>query len=69
MKALPTDDPLFGRCNIRVDGRMLHDVYLLEVKAPEEASVAWDYCRVMQTIPAEKAWRPLSEGNCPLVPA
>lgn len=69
MKAVPTDDPLFGRCSIRVDGRMLHDVYLLEVKAPEEAGVAWDYCKVLQTIPAERAWRPLSEGNCPLVPA
>ncbi len=69
MKALPTDDPLFGRCSIRVDGRMLHDVYLLEVKSPEEAGAAWDYCRVLQTIPANRAWRPLEEGNCPLVHA
>jgi branched-chain amino acid transport system substrate-binding protein len=66
MKALPTDDPLFGKGTIRVDGRKLHPMYLLEGKKPAESKGDWDYLKVVATVPAEKAFRPLSEGNCPL---
>ena len=67
MKELPTDDPLFGKGSIRVDGRKIHPAYLVEVKKPGESKYAYDYYKVLQTIPADKAFRPLNEGNCPLV--
>ena len=67
MKELPTDDPLFGKGAIRVDGRKIHPAYLVEVKKPGESRYAYDYYKVLQTIPADKAFRPLNEGNCPLV--
>jgi len=67
MKELPTDDPLFGKGTIRQDGRKIHDMYLFEVKKPEESKAPWDYLKVRATIPAAEAWRPLNEGKCPLV--
>ncbi len=67
MKELPTDDPLFGNGQVRGDGRKIHDMYLFEVKKPEESKGPWDYYKLLATIPADKAFRPLSEGGCPLV--
>jgi branched-chain amino acid transport system substrate-binding protein len=67
MKELPTDDPLFGKGNIRVDGRKIHPAYLFEVKQPAESKGAWDYYKLRATIPAEQAFRPLDQGDCPLV--
>ncbi|WP_028605987.1 ABC transporter substrate-binding protein [Ottowia thiooxydans] len=67
MKELPTDDPLFGKGSIRADGRKIHPVYLFEVKAPKESKGPYDYYKLKQTIPADQAFRPLAEGNCPLV--
>jgi branched-chain amino acid transport system substrate-binding protein len=67
MKAIPTDDPLFGKGSIREDGRKLHPMYLLQVKSPGESKGDWDFYKVISTIPAEQAFRPMSEGNCPLV--
>jgi branched-chain amino acid transport system substrate-binding protein len=67
MKEMPTDDPLFGKGKVRVDGRKIHDMYLFEVKKPAESKGEWDLYKVLETIPAEQAFRPLSEGNCPLV--
>jgi branched-chain amino acid transport system substrate-binding protein len=67
MKAMPTDDPLFGHGTIRQDGRKIHPMYLLQVKSPQESKGDWDYFKVISTIPAEQAFRPLNEGNCPLV--
>ncbi len=67
MKALPTDDPLFGKGTIRADGRKLHPAYLLEVKKPAESKGPWDYLKVRSTIPADQAFRPLNAGECPLV--
>lgn len=66
MKAMPTDDPLFGKGVIRVDGRKVHDMYLFEVKAPNESKGPWDYYKLVRTIPAAEAFRPLDQGNCPL---
>jgi branched-chain amino acid transport system substrate-binding protein len=67
MKAMPTDDPLFGKGRIREDGRKMHPMYLLQVKSPEESKGDWDFYKVISTIPADEAFRPMSEGNCPLV--
>ena len=67
MKEMPTDDPLFGKGTIRADGRKLHDMYLFEVKDPKESKGPWDYYKLINTIPASEAFRPLDAGNCPLV--
>ena len=67
MKELPADDPLFGKSTIRIDGRRLVPGYLFEVKNPEESKYPWDYYKLIATIPAEEAARPLSESECPLV--
>ena len=69
MKGMPTDDPLFGKGEIRADGRKIHDMYLFEVKKPEELKGPWDYYQLLATIPADKAFQPLNEGGCPLVTA
>lgn len=67
MKALPTDDPLFGKGSIRADGRKLHPMYLFQVKSPGESKSDWDVYKLLATIPADQAFRPLNEGGCPLV--
>ena len=67
MKALPTDDDAFGKGSIREDGRGLFPAYLFEVKTPAESKGPWDYYKLIATTPASEAWRPLSEGGCPLV--
>jgi branched-chain amino acid transport system substrate-binding protein len=67
MKEMPTDDPLFGKGTIRVDGRKIHDMYLFEVKKPEESKKPWDYYELRATIPAAEAFRPLDQGGCSLV--
>jgi branched-chain amino acid transport system substrate-binding protein len=67
MKALPTDDPLFGKGTIRQDGRKVHPMYLFEVKKLSESTGPWDLYKVRATIPAAEAFRPLDQGECPLV--
>jgi branched-chain amino acid transport system substrate-binding protein len=67
MKELPTDDPLFGKGTIRPDGRKVHPAYLFEVKKPNESKGAWDYYKLRATIPTEQAFRPVDQGECPLV--
>lgn len=67
MKELPTDDILFGKGTIRIDGRKILPAYLFEVKKPEESKYPWDYYKLVATIPAEEVARPLSESECPLV--
>jgi branched-chain amino acid transport system substrate-binding protein len=67
MKEMPTDDPLFGKGSIRVDGRKIHPAYLMEVKKPSESKGPWDYYKVRTTIPADQAFRPMADGGCPLV--
>jgi branched-chain amino acid transport system substrate-binding protein len=66
MKEMPTDDPLFGKGSIRADGRKIHPAYLFEVKKPNESKGPYDYYKLRTTIPADQAFRPLAEGNCPL---
>ena len=67
MKEMPTDDPLFGKGMIRIDGRTIHPAYLFQVKSPAESKYPWDYYKLIATIPAEEAFRPLAESQCPLV--
>ena len=67
MKKLPTDDDCFGRGSIRVDGRKIHPAYLFEVKKPEESRSRGDIYKLMATLPADQAFRPLADGNCPLI--
>jgi branched-chain amino acid transport system substrate-binding protein len=52
---------------VRVDGRKIHPMYLFEVKTPEESKTPWDYYKQLAIIPAEEAWRPLDQSECPLV--
>ncbi len=61
------DDPLFGRTWLRVDGRTVHDMLLVEVKKPAESKSPYDYYRILSTIPPEQAFRPLDAGGCKLV--
>ena len=69
MKAMPTEDDCFGAGTIRADGRKIHPSYLFEVKAPSDSKGPWDDYTLLQTTPAEEAYRPLAEGACPLVRA
>ncbi|MFZ5734680.1 MAG: ABC transporter substrate-binding protein [Pseudomonadota bacterium] len=67
MKEIPAEDPLFGKANIRADGRRLVTAYLFEVKTPAESKYPWDYYKRVATIAAEDAAIPLSKSECPLV--
>lgn len=67
MKKMPTEDDCFGKGSIRIDGRKLQPSYLLQVKAPAESKGPGDVCKLVATTSAESAFRPLSEGGCPLV--
>ena len=69
MKAIPTDDALFGKGTIRVDGRKLHPMYLYKAKSPAESKYDWDYFALVSTIKPEDAFRPLDKGGCPFVKA
>ena len=67
MKEMPTDDPLFGKGMVRADGRKIHPAYLFEAKKPAESKGEWDLYKLRATIPADQAFRPLKDGECPLV--
>lgn len=67
MKEMPTSDRLFGEGEIREDGRKIHDMYLFEVKSPDQSTGEWDYYNLRATIPAAEAFRPLDQGGCSLV--
>jgi branched-chain amino acid transport system substrate-binding protein len=67
MKEMPSEDKLFGKGTIRVDGRHMHDMYLFEVKKPGESKGPWDYYKTRATIPAADAFLPLEKSECSLV--
>jgi branched-chain amino acid transport system substrate-binding protein len=67
MKEIPTDDPLFGKGALRIDGRRIIPAYLFEVKKPEESKYPWDYYKLVATISPEDAAKPLEASECPLV--
>ncbi|MDB5616639.1 ABC transporter substrate-binding protein [Tardiphaga sp.] len=64
MKELPSKDPLFGDGKVRIDGRHIHNMYLFQVKTPEESKGPWDFYKLIETIPAAEAFRPIEQGNC-----
>ncbi len=67
MKKMPTDDPLFGKGIVRADGRKIHPAYLFQVKSPAESKYPGDDYILKATIPADEAFRPMKDDNCPLV--
>ena len=67
LKRTPINDMFAQNGRVRPDGRMVHDMYLVQVKKPAESKREWDYYKILATIPGEKAFRPLSESKCPLV--
>ena len=67
MRAMPINDFFAKNGKIRIDGRMVHDMYLFEVKKPEESKGEWDLYKLLATVPGDEAFRPLDKGNCPLV--
>lgn len=67
MMEMPVEDAVTRNGRLRPNGRMVHDMFLVRVKKPSESKAPWDYYAIESTIPAEKAFRPLSESNCPLV--
>jgi branched-chain amino acid transport system substrate-binding protein len=67
MKEIPTDDPVFGKGLVRADGRKIHPVYLFEVKSPAESKYPGDDYKLRATIPAEEAFRPMKDDNCPML--
>ena len=67
MKAAPINDMFAKGGKIRDDGRMVHDMYLMQVKSKEEQKGEWDLYKIAATVPGDKAFRPLAESACPLV--
>jgi branched-chain amino acid transport system substrate-binding protein len=68
MREMPINDFMTHNGKLRIDGRVMRDMYLFEVKTPAESKYPWDYLKLLQTIPPNEAFRPLNEGGCPLVP-
>jgi branched-chain amino acid transport system substrate-binding protein len=67
MKAMPTEDKLFGKGAVRKDGRVIHDLYLFEVKSPAESKEPWDYYTLKRIVPAAEGFRPIDKGGCSIV--
>ncbi len=67
MKRLPINDFMTKNGSIRADGRVIRDMYLMQAKTPKESKGAWDLVKMVATVPGSEAFRPLNEGNCPLV--
>ena len=67
MRATPINDFMTKNGKLRIDGRVLRNLYLFEVKSPAESKAPWDYFKELRTIPANEAFRPLDKGGCPLV--
>ena len=67
MKAIPVDDPLYGRGTVREDGKYVHTEYVWETKTVAESKGPWDFFKKVSTIPADQAFKTVSEGGCPLV--
>jgi branched-chain amino acid transport system substrate-binding protein len=67
MKKMPINDFMTRNGSIRADGRVIRDMYLMQVKTPEESKGEWDLAKIIATVPGDEAFRPLNEGGCPLV--
>ena len=67
MRETPVRDAFTDNGYLREDGRMVHSMFLFEVKKPEESKAPWDYYKLLAEVPGEQAFRPLKDGNCPLI--
>lgn len=67
LKQMPIEDFFAQHGKVRADGRMVHDMYLVQIKKPEDSKYPWDYYKVLSTIPGDQAFRPLSKSTCSLV--
>lgn len=67
MRELPVNDMFAQNGHLREDGQMVHDMFLVEVKKPSESKGAWDYYKVIATIPGDKIFKPLAQSDCPLI--
>jgi branched-chain amino acid transport system substrate-binding protein len=67
MRAMPINDFMTKNGKLRIDGRVIRDFYLFEVKKPSESKAPWDYYKLIGTVPGDQAFRPLDQGDCPLV--
>ena len=67
LKSAPINDMFARNGHIRADGRMVHDLYLVQVKAPNQIKEKWDYYTVRETVPGDEAFQPLSQSRCHLV--
>lgn len=67
MRELPVRDAFTDNGVLREDGRMVHSMFLLEVKKPEESKYPWDYYKVLAEVPGDQAFRPMKDGGCPLI--
>ena len=66
MRELPIEDPIVRNAQLRKDGRMVHDIYLLEAKRPGEVKEEWDYLSIVRTLPGDRAFKSLADSDCPL---
>jgi branched-chain amino acid transport system substrate-binding protein len=69
MREIPVEDGIFGKSTIRDDGRVIHNMYLFDAKSPAQSKETWDLVQLKDTIPAERAFRPINEGRCPMIHA
>ncbi len=67
MKATEVNDAVVRKGKIRDDGRLVHDMLLVQVKTPAESKQAWDLYKIQQTIPGDQAFQPLAQSRCPLI--
>jgi len=67
MKKIPINDFMTKNGSVRADGRVIRDMYLMQAKAPEESKGEWDLVKMVATVPGSEAFRPLDQGDCPLV--
>jgi len=67
MKAIPVDDPLYGKGTVREDGKFVHNMYVWQTKTPTESKGPWDYFNLVDTIPPDRAFKSMAEGGCPLI--
>jgi branched-chain amino acid transport system substrate-binding protein len=67
MKDIPADDPLFGKGQVREDGKYVHTEYVWQTKTAAESKGDWDYFKQVKMIPADQAFKPIADGHCPLV--
>ena len=67
MREMPIEDFFAKNGRIREDGRMVHDMYVVRIKKPDESKYPWDYYKLITTIPAEEAFLPLAQSHCPLL--